>query len=79
MTILGYCWFSGVDNVGIVYGIDNITNEKKAYIGIAVGLNEDADINHIAEYGAHFPIDEAISLCEKCGVVLHINKIGSTQ
>ena len=53
MNITGKYWFSGmVGLVGIVVGTDEVTRKPKGYIGIASGLNEPLDAQHIAETGS---------------------------
>ena len=49
-------WFTGFfGTIGIVTGEDEITGQKKAYIGMGGGANENADIDHIASTGS--PVD----------------------
>ena len=44
-------WFSGRDSIGIILCTDKITNEKKAYMGLASGVHEGRDTIAIIEYG----------------------------
>lgn len=64
MKILTATWFtgSGMKLIGVVIGIDEITNERKAYVGTASGLDEGLDAQHIASHGAklHLVIAESI-------------------
>ena len=49
-------WFTGFfGTIGVVVGEDNVTGEKKAYIGTAPGFDEDADAQYIAKTGS--PVD----------------------
>ena len=55
MKINGAMWFTQMGNtklIGIVFGIDENTGEKKAYIGSADGFDEKADTKNIATTGA---------------------------
>ena len=55
MKIKSAIWFSLLQypfHLGIVYGIDEQTKERKAYIGRAHGVSPEADMKHIAENGA---------------------------
>ena len=53
MKITGTLWFTGGNGtVGIVFGVDEVTRKKKAYIGSASGTNEENDAQSIAEHGA---------------------------
>lgn len=52
-------WFNGCGGrIGIVVG----ENGEHAYIGMALRHDEDADVNHIMQYGAKFPLDAALLL-----------------
>jgi len=62
MKTLAYRWFTGRDCVGIVLCEDEITKEKKAYIGGVVGLNEADDIEYIKDWGTSFPVNVAEKL-----------------
>lgn len=55
MKIIDSIWFASFDMlgvVGVVMGEDDVTGEKKAYIGNAPGTNEQRDAERIAETGA---------------------------
>lgn len=54
-NIIQKAWFSGKDTVGAVL-IQTDTGKYKAYIGIAMGLDEEIDAQYIAERGAKLPI-----------------------
>jgi len=52
-------WFNGCGGrIGIVVG----ESGEHAYIGMALRHDEDADVNHIMQYGAKFPLDAALLL-----------------
>lgn len=66
MKITDTLWFSPGNIatlpiiIGIVLGVDEVTGEKKAYIGNVVPTTPENDIKHIAEYGAPFTGYDAI-------------------
>ena len=46
-------WFTCMTGtIGVVVGEDTVTKEKKAYIGVAGGFNEEADTKIVMERGA---------------------------
>lgn len=53
MKVLHSYWFSDMTggHIGVVIGEDEMTKERKAYIGIAGGYNQEADIAAIAARG----------------------------
>ena len=52
-------WFNGCGGrIGIVVG----TTGDHAYIGAALRHDEDADVEHILQYGAKFPLQAALLL-----------------
>lgn len=52
-------WFNGCGGrIGIVVG----ETGKYAYIGAALRHDEDADVEHILQYGAKFPLEAALLL-----------------
>jgi hypothetical protein len=65
-------WFSpGTrDIIGIVLGIDVITEEYKAYIGRGYGHTIDGDVEFIMQYGAKFPWAEAVMVIQRHGVTI---------
>jgi hypothetical protein len=65
--LLGYCWFTGMNCIGVVLIETAYSKEIKAYIGSGAGLDEKLDIEHIIDWGASFPVEEAISIIEKFG------------
>ena len=55
MKIISTVWFTQMGlppTIGIVIGEDDITKERKAYIGTGAGYDEGADAEKIAETGA---------------------------
>ena len=50
MKIIGTHWFTGISCFGIVV-IETEVGERKAYIGLGVGLNEKEDAEYIAAHG----------------------------
>lgn len=46
-------WYNGHSCVGIVYAHDEYDGPK-FYIGVGIGLDEDADVRHILAWGAKF-------------------------
>ena len=55
MKILDAIWFNEMgkkEPIGIVIGEDEITGEKKAYIGVGAGFEEGSDVISISERGA---------------------------
>lgn len=49
----GVFWFTCLDiPVGIVLTEDEITKEKKAYIGLGNGFDEESDKEHIKKHGS---------------------------
>lgn len=58
--ILGSVWF---DKIGIV--LINNGFEDKAYIGLGTGLNQEADEQHIREWGHPFPLNAARLIINK--------------
>ena len=58
MKILDAIWFTQMDStkcIGIILGVDDITGEEKAFIGIGKGVSEEDDVTHISEWGSKFP------------------------
>lgn len=56
MKIINSIWFTQMGReyllIGIVVGRDEITKQKKLYIGVSCGLDQKADEKYIAETGA---------------------------
>jgi hypothetical protein len=48
LKIIDSYWFN---NVGIVICQDTVTGKRKAYIGVGLGINQQADEEHIKSYG----------------------------
>jgi len=55
-------WFSGRDTIGVVLVEDMTMHYVKAYIGVGQGNNEQADAEHIAQWGSKIPQTMAESL-----------------
>jgi len=71
IKIMGYAWFTGgTGTVGIVL-VRNSIGEDKAYIGVADGDDEWADIRKIADLGAKFPYDYAVGIVTRLGTMTH--------
>ena len=63
MKIIESLWFTSTTGVvGIVVGEDDITKKRKAYIGLASGIDQKADTEHIAKQGGRFSLDAAKKL-----------------
>lgn len=70
MKITSTIWFTQAprpQTIGIVFGIDEITGEAKAYIGTGEGLDEEFDADHISKFGAKFHPAHAESIMDKLG------------
>jgi hypothetical protein len=54
MKILSAYWFTDARDttIGVVVGEDEVTGERKAYIGRGDGIDQAADTKAIAELGA---------------------------
>ena len=60
MKIINAFWFTECGStrpIGIIIGEDDITKERKAYIGSGYGFDEGVDAGHIAEMGAKFTLN----------------------
>ncbi len=56
MKIIKTIWFTGMyGHVGIVLAEDSITGERKAYVGVHRGQDEDSDRELIASGGSKLP------------------------
>jgi len=67
MKVTNATWFTqmGVTQpIGIVFGEDEATGEKKAYIGAGYGNEEDQDCQHIARTGAKLSLEMAKHIVE---------------
>lgn len=67
VELVSWCWYNSREIVGIVIGFDTVTQEKKAYIGAAVGDNERHDIFNIMCWGAKFDLKCAEKLIKQRG------------
>lgn len=55
VNAVGVGWFtSGSDVMGVVR-VTTCTGDVKYYIGTCSGISQTADVEHIANWGAHFP------------------------
>lgn len=58
MRVLETLWFTGINGcIGIVVGEEDVTGDRKAYIGVASGANEKADQESILGLGNKFTYD----------------------
>lgn len=58
MKVIDTLWFTTADGtIGIVTIEEDITGDRKAYIGTASGKNEREDANHILVWGNKFSLD----------------------
>jgi len=58
-------WFTCMTGaIGVVVGEDNVTKEKKAYIGIVSGFNEEADTKTVMELGAPLSREVLLEMAE---------------
>ena len=72
MKIETTIWFTQMvepSTIGIVIGTDEVTGEKKAYIGTGKGFDEDQDAKHISVTGARVTKKDAEQL-----IALFINE-----
>lgn len=67
MKIIHAEWFTGMQVIGIVVGEDEHTKEKKAYIGVVAGTNEEADANFIARNGSPVMKESLEAIIKKMG------------
>lgn len=58
MKIITMEWRSGADTVGIILTDDSM-GKLRAYIGVGMGFNQEADARRIAEYGHRLRFSEA--------------------
>lgn len=60
MKIIETLWFNGFKgSAGIVVAEEEITGARVAYIGVASGKDEKANIDGIISFGQPFPLDTA--------------------
>ena len=70
--ILGYTFFTDTKSTFAIVLIESMgvgirKENLKAYIGNCAGGDEKTDIYHVANNGARFPVQEAISILKKSG------------
>ena len=58
--LVAWEWRSGRETVGIVVVKDKYIKLLRAYIGVAQGLTEQSDCQHIADWGARLTKEEAM-------------------
>ena len=60
MKVLETLWFTNTQGcIGIVVGEEDVTGDKKAYIGIGNGASEKEDTEAILAWGTKFSLDTA--------------------
>ena len=58
MKVIETIWFTDVNGcIGIVIGEEDVTGDRKAYIGSASGTDEKADTEQILAWGNKFSLD----------------------
>lgn len=63
MKVIETLWFTNQDGcIGIVVGEEDITGDRKAYIGPASGTEEKADTQQILAWGNKFSLDTTLRL-----------------
>lgn len=63
MKVIDTLWFTTSDGtIGIVTIEEDITGDRKAYIGTASGNDEKEDIDHILAWGNKFSLDTVLRL-----------------
>ncbi len=63
MKVLETLWFTGSTGcIGIVVIEEDVTGERKAYIGVGSGISEKADQEHIIAWGITFSHDTVLRL-----------------
>ena len=67
--VIGYVWFTGRSNIGIIVVGNSDLDIQKAYISTVSGIDQNNDLNYIKDFGTRFPITEARSLIEKNGFI----------
>lgn len=65
MKVEGVIWFTTFEKAfGVVYGEDEHTKQRKAYISVVSGIDEAKDIEKILQYGTKVMPDQAKQLSE---------------
>jgi len=63
MKVIETLWFTNKDGcIGIVVVEEDVTGDRKAYIGPASGTNEKADTEQILAWGNKFSLDTTLRL-----------------
>jgi len=59
VKVLKDIWFNNsLGTVGVIVGEDAITKERKAYVGVAEGVDQPSDIVHISQHGTKLSVDD---------------------
>jgi hypothetical protein len=66
MKATGVVWFNSGEAIGLVT-VETEYDGEKAYIKSVSGVNMEADIINVAQWGAKFPIDVAKDLVKTMG------------
>ena len=65
MKIEHVYWFSpGTGHIGVVIGEDNVTKEKKAYIGVVGGFDLEADTKTVEKLGQRLTRELLLEMAE---------------
>ena len=66
--IIGYAWISNRDTIGVVVTKDDVTGEYKGRISSVLGLNAEADLEHIHSRGAFLNPAAAFLIIDAHGI-----------
>jgi hypothetical protein len=59
VKVLKEVWFvNSTGTVGIIVGEDTVTKERKAYVGVAEGVDQPSDIVQISKHGTKLSLDD---------------------
>ncbi len=68
MRVTDTIWFTGMrGSVGLVMGVDDVTGDRKAYIGRCSGLDEELDTKVIVDYGVALKLDTIMKIATHLG------------
>lgn len=71
MKIIDKLWFtSTLGTMGIIVGEDEVTGERKAYVGIGYGVSEDHDLGMVKSWGTRLhlaTLEHLVKLLRKDG------------
>jgi hypothetical protein len=63
MKVIETMWFTNIKGcIGIVIVEEDVTGDRKAYIGPVPGADEKADTDEIISWGNKFPLDTVLRL-----------------